>query len=296
PADHGHRADQRTDELPILRPAPALEGIAVAHLTARAGQALLEAADFDLGAVQRQINETTQPSSQLLSLSFNGHLPMNRTQSTLYNCIGRLSSAGTQTESPPIILGAHYDGLGLGAFGSFHTEGPAFHPGADDNASGIAALLEVARQMNGTEKTRRRDVYFVALAGEEIGLRGSRRMAHLWVEKGIEKPGVYINMDMIGRLRSGRIHVAAPDEELAMREAMTRAARKARLAVDFEPLYSRHSDHLPFAEAGFSALSITTGRHGDYHMPSDTIDRIEWSGITRLTGLVTTLLEDLADQ
>lgn len=301
PEDHGHRADQRTDDLPAPRPAAPLEGLPVAHLTARAGQAILESAGLDLTATQRRILAEGKPQSQTLNLAVRGEFPIQRARSLLYNCIARLPGNPSDPTRAPILLGAHYDGLGMGSVGSFHDHGPAFHPGADDNASGVAVLLEVARKMVQTNAPRTRDVYFVALAGEEIGLIGSRRLAQQWVEQHLtdeqatDDAPIYINLDMVGRLRNGRIHVATGNPKDSLPATLSRAAVTAQLAINFEPLQSRYSDHLAFFDAGFIVMNLTTGRHGDYHLPSDTIDRIEWRGMARLVTLLVETLELLAD-
>jgi aminopeptidase YwaD len=308
PEDHGSRPDQRTDDLPTMRPARALSGFPVAHLTARMGQTLLSPAGLNLPELQRQLNQQTLEAFPELDLAIRGTFPIQRHRSTLYNCIGRLQANAATGEAdgpelqplPPIVLGAHYDGLGFGIAGTFHTHETAFHPGADDNASGIAVLLEVARTLHRRNNARARDVYFVALGGEEIGLRGSRRLAHQWRERqwqdrsDVPEPWIYVNLDMVGRLRNGRIFLASTDQQNRAARAVLRAAQTAQIALHHELPISRYSDHLAFLDAGFVAVNITTGRHGDYHMPSDTIDRIEWRGMMRLVVLLTDAFEDLA--
>ncbi|MFP4596743.1 MAG: M28 family peptidase [Persicimonas sp.] len=293
PRGHGEHSDQRPDKLSTLRPAPALEGISAAHLTARAAARAFSQVGVDLGELQRQIDRAGEPASLPLQLEVRGNLSIERQTSTIYNVVGLLPGAA-DASGEALVATAHYDGLGFGHAGSLVDERASsghdkLHPGADDNASGVAVLLETARALVDDPPTDPRPVVFATPVGEELMLRGSRRLARQLVER--FGGGTVVNLDMVGRLRDDTLHVAH-DEPLATITAD--ASRQANLTVDTGRLEERFTDHIAFVDLGFRALNLTTGRHGDYHVPGDTIDKINWSGMVRVTRFLEQVLRDLS--
>ncbi|MBA2662471.1 MAG: M20/M25/M40 family metallo-hydrolase [Bradymonadaceae bacterium] len=294
PSHHGSNAGQRPDALYAMRPALALQGIGVAHLTARAAHSLFPTTDNKLEELQASIDAAQRPASRPLAIRAQGTLDVQRRITTIYNVVGKLPTKA-KSSGAPVILGAHYDGLGHGHYGSFSTAGHEIHPGADDNASGIAVLLETARQLSARPpKKGFAPIYFVALAGEEIGLRGARHMAHHLRTQSAPADAIFVNMDMVGRLRPEGLNAATSQADTSLHTLLHATANRHRLALLLEPLHARHSDHTAFFEAGFTALNLTTGRHGDYHMPTDTIERINWAGLTAVARFVEALVRALA--
>ncbi len=294
PRSHGERSDQRPDNLSTLRPAPALEGISAAHLSARSASRVFEQRGLDLGELQRQIDQSNQPATRSLQLDVRGNLSIERQTSTIYNVVGVLPGAA-DASGEALVATAHYDGLGFGHAGSLDGEpgssGPdTLHPGADDNASGVAVLLETARALVDDPPSDPRPVVFATPVGEELMLRGSRRLARRLVER--FGGGTVVNLDMVGRLREDTMHVAHDNEPLAA--IVADAAGPADLKLDTERLDERFTDHIAFVDLGFRALNLTTGRHGDYHVPGDTIDKINWSGMVRVTKFLEQLLRELS--
>jgi len=252
---------------------------------------------LDLAQVARVIDETLVPQSRRLDpvrLTYVEH----RAQFTarLENVIGVQPGADPTLAGEAIVVGAHYDHLGTGGEFSEALEATGeIHNGADDNASGVAALLEVARVAARTPWRFRRTVVFAAFAGEELGLRGSEQYVQA-PPTPLERTRAMINLDMVGRAR-GRVMVGVFGP-LAGPPLVPRLRPWTRLHVqDFThgSGYSlEESDVGPFARHGVPAIAFFTGFHADYHRPSDDWPAIDAEGGTAVAALALRLLEELA--
>jgi membrane-associated protease RseP (regulator of RpoE activity) len=180
------------------------------------------------------------------------------------------------------VLGAHYDHLGR--------VGGAIHPGADDNASGTAVVLGLARAFAAAGGAPRTMV-FALFAGEELGLLGSAHyVSHPAAP--IARTVAMLNFDMVGRMRDRRLEVGGVDSGSGLRSLVASAAGgDVDLSLrdsPFEP-----SDHLSFYGAGVPVLFFTTGGHGDYHTPRDTVDQINAAGMAEVAGVAARIGESL---
>jgi hypothetical protein len=210
------------------------------------------------------------------------------------NVIARLDGTDAQLRDEVIIIGAHIDHLGLGGFGSLSGGPPAVHNGADDNASGTAALVRVAEHLAGGPPLRR-SVLFVAFTGEELGLLGSAR----FVSAGpvpVERMRAMLNMDMVGRLGDGPLIVYGVDTAVEWRAAVEAAARDAGVDVALRGDGFGPSDHTSFYARDIPVLHFFTNVHSDYHRPTDTWDRIDADGLERVAALVAAVARDAADR
>jgi Tol biopolymer transport system component len=214
--------------------------------------------------------------------------------SPAWNVVGRIAAgAGDAATRLPgaVLLGAHYDHLGSGGSGSLTPGESLPHNGADDNASGTAALLEAARVLLERRSELRRDVILVAFSGEESGILGSTAFTRL------PPPGsapadlvAMINMDMVGRLREGRLTVLGSDSANEWKEIVPPLCATLGLDCALGGDGYGPSDQTPFYAAGVPVLHLFTGTHDDYHKPSDDAERINAAGGAR----VGTLAADLA--
>jgi hypothetical protein len=284
PRTHGDLPEQRPDELEAMRPSSALEGIGAARLTRRAGVRIFEGIGLDLVALQERL-DAGEAVAQPLGMAIDAVLAVDRDTTTAENIVGRLPGRGS---GAPVVLGAHYDHLGEGIVGSLWKGEAAVHPGADDNASGIAVIIEAARRLQ--SRDHRRPILIAATTGEEVGLRGARRLSRALDGRG----AVYVNLDMVGRLRDPGLRLLGLEETPGLRASVRDAARAAEIEVVPGELYDSPSDHIAFFEAGFSVLHVTTGRHPDYHLPSDTADRLNLEGLERVSYFVTELVGSIA--
>ena len=201
------------------------------------------------------------------------------------NIVGRLSAG--QRLPGAVVLGAHYDHLGFGGASSLAPDAHEPHNGADDNASGTAALLEAARVLSARRDELGRDVIFVAFTGEENGLLGS---SHFTREPppGAAPEGLVamLNMDMVGRLRNNRLSVLGGDSAEEWDSVIQ--PNCAALQIDCELGGDGYgpSDQMSFYAAGVPVLHFFTGAHDDYHKPSDDTALINAGGGVRIANLV----------
>ena len=195
-----------------------------------------------------------------------------------YNVIGYLDNKSDKT----IVLGAHYDHLGYGEDNnSRHTGAPDIHNGADDNASGTAMLIELARLLKG-KSNQKNNYLFIAFSGEELGLYGSKYFT--------EKPSVdlrsinyMINMDMVGRLpdSSKTITLGGYGTSPAWSKVID-PQKNELLGIRIDSSGTGPSDHSSFYRKDIPVLFYFTGLHTDYHKPSDDADKINYSGMVRI--------------
>lgn len=181
---------------------------------------------------------------------------------------------GTQADAGWIVVGAHFDHLGLGEAGSANAG--QVHFGADDNASGCAVLAELVSTWDGP---RERGIAFVFFDGEEQGLLGSRHFVQTPPE-GVDAIAAMINLDTVGRLADGGLTVFGVESSPGFADAV--AGINSAFGLDLKTVArsSGTADDMAFAEAGIPALHLFTGAHATYHRPGDTLDALDRDGLT----------------
>ena len=203
------------------------------------------------------------------------------------NVVGVLPGADRRMRDEYLVVGAHFDHLGRGGPGSLASE-PGIHNGADDNASGVAAMLAAARRLAVGPRPRR-SMVFVAFTGEESGLLGS---AH-WVENPtvpLEDVAAMINLDMVGRLRENGLVVYGSGTAEEWNEILPPALDSAGIGdVSHVPDGYGASDQTSFYARDVPVLHLFTNTHADYHKPGDDWHRIDVAGIRTVSGLVASL-------
>jgi Tol biopolymer transport system component len=203
------------------------------------------------------------------------------------NVVGVLRAGAPDRLPGAVVVGAHYDHLGMGGHGSLAPDAHQPHLGADDNASGTAALLEVARLLAAQRESLRRDVYLVAFSGEEEGTLGSTAFTRRPPD-GLRLADVVamLNMDMVGRLRGNQLSVLGGETADEWRQLVPAACARELLGCTLGGDGYGPSDHSPFYAAGVPVLHFFTGAHEDYHKPSDTPEKINAIGGARVAMLV----------
>jgi hypothetical protein len=226
-----------------------------------------------------------------LASTVNPHAPAGSGR----NVVALLEGTDPALAGEYVIIGAHYDHLGRGEFGSTRPEEKgAVHNGADDNASGVAALLHVAQLL--TEAPRpARPVLFLAFTGEESGLLGSAFYTRN-ATRPLSAARVMINMDMVGRLADGGLIVYGVDTAREWRDVLARIGSERGLALKLNGEGYGPSDHTSFYLQDIPVLHFFTNTHGDYHAPSDDWERIDADGLEKLADVVAALAGDIADQ
>jgi hypothetical protein len=215
-----------------------------------------------------------------------------RERSATANVIGILRGNDAALASEVVVIGAHYDHLGLGGEGSLAPDDAAVHPGADDNASGTAAVMELARMLAATGPWPR-TLVFVAFAGEEMGLLGSAEYVRR-PPVPVERTAAMLNLDMVGRLREGKVYVSGVDSGSGLRALVGNAARGLPLVPELRGDPFAPSDQTSFYAAGRPVLFLFTGAHADYHRPSDTWEKIDARGLATVTAFAGRLVTALA--
>ena len=195
--------------------------------------------------------------------------------------------AGAPTKLPGVVvIGAHIDHLGMGGGSSaLDPTVNAVHNGADDNASGVAALVEVARGLALKKAELARDVYVVGFSGEEMGDLGS----NYYVKNPPTKDAMFamLNMDMVGRMRMGQLHINGGDSAKEWRGLVEPACKMARVECTIGGSGYGPSDHMPFYVAGIPVLFFFTGNHLDYHTATDDAEKINAAGGARVAMIAT---------
>ncbi|SHI72061.1 M20/M25/M40 family metallo-hydrolase [Algibacter luteus] len=201
------------------------------------------------------------------------------------NVLGFLNSNADNT----IVIGAHFDHLGYGAEGSLHRGEKAIHNGADDNASGVAVMLNLADKLK--NKNTNNNYLFMAFSGEEMGLLGSNYFVkNATIDT--QKINYMINMDMVGRLKA--------DSTLAVYGVGTSPILKQTLNAHnstFKLIQKESgigpSDHTSFYNADIPVLHFFTGQHEDYHKPTDDFDKLNYEGMTTISNYIFEVISDL---
>lgn len=202
------------------------------------------------------------------------------------NVVGYIDNGADQT----VIFGAHYDHLGHGGFGSREPNSNAIHNGADDNASGIAGILEVARLLKKSE-AKANNYLFLAFSGEELGLYGSKAFVK---QEGFEadKINYMINLDMVGRLKEGRLAVNGTGTSTEWDDVL---ASEMPEGIDIKKHESGvgASDHTSFYLEEIPVLHFFTGQHADYHKSTDDSELINFDGIRQISEYIVDIVEEL---
>jgi hypothetical protein len=202
------------------------------------------------------------------------------------NVIGFLDNGAATT----VVIGAHYDHLGFGGNGSREPGVVAIHNGADDNASGVAGLLEIARELLASS-ARNNNYLFIAFSGEELGLYGSKSYVSSALRRSANL-NYMINLDMIGRLDQDRsIAVSGTGTSPSWGPAL--AAVGSDLKINQHESGLGPSDHASFYLDNVPVLHLFTGQHEDYHKPSDDSQLINYEGIYRVAAFTIKLIQKL---
>ncbi len=249
------------------------------------GKSLLE--------LERQIDQTLKPQSgELKSWTVTIQTSIQRKEHRVKNVLALLPGEGPLAQEV-IVLGAHYDHLGFGGFGSLAPGSREVHNGADDNASGTTVLLEVAHRL-AQRGPLKRSVLFIAFTAEERGLIGSSYYVNHPVLP-LKNTVAMFNLDMVGRLRNDRLILQGLDTAKEFGPLLERLNRRYKFRLARRPGGSGPSDHTSFYLKGVPVIHFFTGLHSDYHRPSDDVDKLNWEGMHRIASLVTELIVEVAN-
>jgi Zn-dependent M28 family amino/carboxypeptidase len=263
---------------------PENAGIVIVQAKNDVASEWFSAAGKSLADVQSQMNTSSTPASfafpEKLQVSLNVNI--EKTRATVNNVLAYLPGRTDEY----IIIGAHYDHLGYGNVDSLApSQIGQIHPGADDNASGTAGVLELARMLSPRKGQLQRGILFVDFAGEELGLLGSAE----WVKEPtlpLDKAVAMINMDMIGRIKDEKVFIGGTGTGSTFKELLDREKSKFPFHFEYSASGYAASDHTSFVGRKIPVLFFFSGLHSDYHKPSDTWDKINAPDAARLLDFI----------
>ena len=267
-------------------------GIVFAQVKNAVADSWFQSAGKSIKDLQDHIDAITQPASFAFAESrrVSLHIDIETTHATVNNVLAWLPG---QTDEY-VIVGAHYDHLGRGNFDSLApSQIGQIHPGADDNASGTAGVLELARLLAPQRGQLKRSILFMDFAGEELGLLGSAA----WVKdptRPLAKAVAMINMDMIGRIKDDKVYIGGVGTGSTFKSVLEQAQKDAPFKIEYSAGGYASSDHTSFVSKKIPVLFFFSGLHSDYHKPSDTWDKINAPSAARLLDLVGNVAVQLA--
>lgn len=264
------------------------------QVTWSSAKALFEAAGHDLLAVQKRIDKTIEPASFALP-GTEARLEVKLVEKTLTmrNIVGIVPGTDKAVADQAIVLGAHYDHIGMRPVKRRPDEDVIYN-GADDNASGAAGMMAVARGFVDAKVRTRRPIVFVAFDAEEIGLVGSDRFVKN-LPKGIDQVATMVNLDMIGRSKDGQALVWGMDTSKRFAPLVREANKPVKLKVELLEHSNMSSDNLSFVSRKIPIIAVNTGMHPQLHHVDDEVDRINFTDAERIADLVAGIVRRLGD-
>ncbi|RMG66589.1 MAG: M28 family peptidase [Calditrichaeota bacterium] len=250
----------------------------------------------DLQHLVDQINQTRKPVHLALgAVRMRIRTDLKRIYSPTENVTAVIPGTDSRLKNQYVLIGAHYDHLGWGGGSNSRYEGkePAIHHGADDNASGTASLIELARYF--ARNPQRRSILLVAFTGEELGLLGSSQ----WVKHPpvpLDSIVTMINLDMVGRLKDDKLNVQGVGTSSLWEPLLDSLAERHGFQLAKSKDGYGPSDHASFYAKHIPVLFFFTGLHEDYHRPSDTWDKINYAGMARILALVEEVVSTVASR
>jgi Peptidase family M28/PDZ domain/PA domain len=275
---------------------PTNAGIMLLQVKDAVAEGWFQAAGKSMAEVQQQINHMSKPASfafpETMQLSLK--VDIEATHARVNNVLAYLPGKTDEY----IIIGAHYDHLGRGDSNSLApSQIGQIHPGADDNASGTAGVLELARMFAPMQGQLERGILFASFSGEELGLLGSAE----WVKEPtlpLDKCAAMLNMDMIGRIKDNKVYIGGVGTGSTFKAILEQAQKQSH--SDFKIEYSAGgysaSDHTSFVAKKIPVLFFFSGLHSDYHKPSDTWDKINAPAAAQLLDMVSDVALPLASE
>jgi hypothetical protein len=272
-------------------PTRASDGVIALALSSGAAERIAARAGLDLASLSRAAARGLRPA--LSGGRVSGAVHIARDEGEVANVVARLTGADAALAHEEVLIGAHYDHIGRGEFGSLQSGGArAVHPGADDNASGAAGLVALAAALAAGPRPAR-TLVFVAFTAEEAGLVGSAR--YLEVDALRRDVVAMLALDMIGRFGAGGLTVFGAETGRGLASLVSTHALEHGLPARFAVSREGPSDQESFRAAKIPALLLSTGAHAEYHTPDDRAETLDAAGAARVLALAADLALALAN-
>ncbi|MGE0088197.1 MAG: M20/M25/M40 family metallo-hydrolase [Bacteroidales bacterium] len=256
---------------------------------------LIKKSGFTIQDLENYLVTEKKPNSFIINEKIKVSTDIREIKRTTFNVVAELI-VDTSANADYIVIGAHYDHLGFGGIGS-GSRNPnikAVHYGADDNASGVSSLLEIAQKLESTKEQHKSNFLFVAFGAEEMGLLGSKFFTNnLPVDKSQIK--AMINIDMVGRMKDDQsLQIGGVGSSTISDSLANLINSKYSLKLGLSKEGYGPSDHSSFYSLNIPVFFVSTGPHTDYHTPGDSIGNINIKGLQIVTNYIYDLAFNLA--
>lgn len=270
--------------------------IPVLRIKRETADQILSASGKNIKDIEKEINGKRQSVVFPTGTTISGKAEIIRETAGTRNVVMILPGEDPALANEYIVIGAHFDHLGMGGPGSSSraVDTTGIHPGADDNASGVASMLELARKFSNTKNSHKRSIVCIAFTGEEEGLLGSK---HFTEDPGIDlaKVNAMINLDMVGRLDEEKLlHISGVGTAEGLKELVRTKTDTSNIKLILSDEGYGPSDHSSFYGKNIPVLFFFTGAHLDYHTPADSWDKINYDGIVDISNIVYNIAQELS--
>ncbi len=273
-------------------------GIPAFHITTKIANLILESQKLTIEDLEKRLNEFRKPLSALTNEQVSGQSDVIQTTAPTRNVVMQIQGADNSLKNEYVIIGAHFDHLGMGGVssGSRVPDTVAVHHGADDNASGVAMMLELAQKLAASSKKLKRSIAVLAFSGEEEGLLGSKWFVDnsKFDSNNID---AMVNLDMVGRLNeNSMVQIGGVGTSEEFKKLIYASCDTSLLKLTLADEGYGPSDHASFYSKNIPVLFISSGAHLDYHTPADTWDKINYDGMVKISDLSFHIISDLANE
>jgi Peptidase family M28/PDZ domain/PA domain len=271
--------------------------IPVLRIKREVADIILSKSKKTIEALEKSINSSRKPYGFGTKVTVNASAEIIRETANTRNVVMLLPGEDENLKNEYLIIGAHFDHLGMGGPGS-SSRAPdtvGIHHGADDNASGVAMMLELAGKFALTSGSHKRSIIFISFSGEEEGLLGSK---HFTDQPGVDlsKVDAMINLDMVGRLNdTSMLQISGVGTAAGLKELVLSKSDTSHIKVKLSDEGYGPSDHSSFYFKNIPVLFYFTGAHLDYHTPSDTWDKINFPGMVAVSSDVFNVAREIAN-
>ena len=281
----------------VYRQSASSAGLPIIQITHAVANNIINDKDKTVTDLRSKIDQELASFSFELDRKVSARVNLKFEKETATNVIGFIEGSDPILNKEYIIVGAHYDHLGYGGHmsGSLNPDSMQIHNGADDNASGIAGILELSHKLMTNKKLLGRSIIAICFDAEEKGLLGSKFYTQT-PTKDLEQTAIMINMDMIGRLNEKPITVGGVGSAKTLSETIEVVQKNHTLKIDknISGMDFGRSDHASFYREDIPVLFFFTGAHQDYHKPSDDWDKIDYQGEKEVLNFVYDLIVQLS--
>lgn len=274
---------------------PSDAGIVATQIKREIVESRLQEAGLSLQELKEKIDKEEKPASiPLPGIRVSIHVALEKITKKTDNVIGVLPGSDAELRGENIVIGAHYDHIGLGYFGTRDTSAEGkIHNGADDNASGTAVMMKLAERLSRRPNRQARTIVFVAFTAEELGTHGSNHYVNHPTFP-LASTKAMINLDMVGRMKDNRLTAAGIDTAKEFRALVTAAGQEFGAEISPSPRAGSGSDHAAFYRKNIPVLHFYTGSHEDYHRPTDDWEKLNIPGMVKVGDVVLAVVEKIA--